>query len=62
MQYKTEKEMLFYFLRRIDYSMPLKDVLYGVGYDMGDFAFTKYTAQQIIELVKHTWVVLNETA
>lgn len=39
MQYNSDKEVVFAFMRRVDYNQTWKEIEFGLGYDFGDFHF-----------------------
>ena len=40
MHHDSQKAMVFYFLKRIDYNDTWENIKIGMGYDFGDFCFT----------------------
>lgn len=61
MKYKTEKEMFFAFLARIDYNRELTSVIHDAMIDMGDWCFhsKEYSWEKIQASIKNLWVVLH---
>lgn len=58
--YDNDKEMLFYFLCRINYNQSLEKMKMDIGYDLGDFMFeNKETKEKIRRLAVQNWMELN---
>jgi hypothetical protein len=41
MAYNSDKEVVFAFMRIVDYNKTWEEIEYGLGYDFGDFRFGK---------------------
>jgi len=56
MAYNSDKEVVFAFMRRVDYNQTWEEIEYGLGYDFGDFRFgkgdTKELRQKITDSIK----------
>ena len=39
MNYNNDKEVVFAFMRRVDFNQSWEDIEYGLGYDFGDYHF-----------------------
>ena len=52
--------MLFNFLNNyIDYSKTWQEIEYGMGYDLGDWAFRDIPHDRIYRIAKQLWIELN---
>lgn len=40
-EYSSDKEVVFALMRRVDYNKSWDEIEFGLGYDMGDYAFGK---------------------
>mgnify|MGYP003639017725 FL=1 len=56
MAYNSDKEVVFAFMRIVDYNKTWEEIEYGLGYDFGDFRFgkgdTKELRQKITDSIK----------
>jgi len=52
--YANDKEVVFSFLRRIDYNQRWEDIEFGMGYDFGDFNFGKGDSKELRQKIKET--------
>jgi len=41
MSYNNDKEVVFALMRRVDYNKTIEEILFDLGYDMGDYSFGK---------------------
>lgn len=47
MGYNSDKEVVFAFMRRVDYNQTWEKIEYGLGYDFGDFRFGKGDGKEL---------------
>jgi hypothetical protein len=47
MSYSNDKEVVFYFLERVNYNKSWEDIEFGLGYDFGDFNFGKGDGKEL---------------
>ncbi len=56
MSYSSDKEVVFAFMRRVNYNQTWEEIEYGLGYDFGDYRFgkgdNKELRQKIIDSIK----------
>jgi hypothetical protein len=59
-KHESTKAMMFFLLKRIDYSKSWERIEYDLGYDLGDYSFeNKECYKKVRALAKHIWVELN---
>jgi len=55
-EYNSDKEVVFAFMRRVDYNQTWKEIEYGLSYDFGDYDFgngdSKELREKITESIK----------
>lgn len=47
MAYNNDKEVVFAFMRRVDYNKSWEEIEYDLGYDFGDFNFGKGDSREL---------------
>lgn len=47
MSYNNDKEVVFAFMRRVDYNQTWEEIEYQLGYDFGDYNFGKGDSKQL---------------
>lgn len=47
MAYENDKEVIFAFIRRVDYNKSWQEIEYGLGYDFGDYDFGKGDSKEL---------------
>lgn len=56
MAYNSDKEVVFAFMRRVDYNKTWEEIEYALGYDFGDYYFgrgdSKELRQKITDSIK----------
>jgi hypothetical protein len=61
MTHDSAQDMMFYLLKRIDYTQTWEKIEYGLGYDLGDYSFTDRSYYDKTRLCAfQIWSVLNE--
>lgn len=48
----TDKEVVFAFMRRVDYNQTWEGIEYGLGYDFGDYTFGKGDSKELRQKIK----------
>lgn len=65
MAYNNDKEVIFAFMRRVNYNQSWEDIEYGLGYDFGDYNFgigdTKELRKKITETIKFMKIQFDGT-
>ena len=65
MAYKNDKEVVFAFMRRIDYNQTWEEIARGIDYDLGDFNFGKGDSKElrdkIVQSVKFLKIQFDNT-
>ena len=54
MEYNSDKEVVFAFMRRVDYNQTWKEIEFGLGYDFGDYNFGKGDTPELRQKIKET--------
>ena len=49
MAYNNDKEVVFAFMRRVDYNQTWEEIEYGLGYDFGDYNLGKAIAKNYVK-------------
>lgn len=52
MAYNSDKEVVFAFMRRVDYNQTWKEIEYGLGYDFGDYNFGKGDSKELRQKIE----------
>ena len=52
MGYNSDKEVVFAFMRRVDYNKSWEDIEFGLGYDFGDYQFGKGDGKELRKKIK----------
>jgi hypothetical protein len=47
MSYNNDKEVVFAFMRRVDYNQTWEEIEYQLGYDFGDYNFGKGDSKEL---------------
>jgi hypothetical protein len=47
MAYNNDKEVVFAFMRRVDFNKSWEEIEYGLGYDFGDYNFGKGDSREL---------------
>lgn len=54
MEYNSDKEVVFSFMRRVDYNQTWKEIEFGLGYDFGDYNFGKGDTPELRQKIRET--------
>jgi hypothetical protein len=54
MEYNSDKEVVFAFMRRVNYNKSWEEINFGLGYDFGDFNFGKGDTSELRQKIKDT--------
>lgn len=52
MAYNNDKEVVFSFMRRVDYNQTWEEIEYGLGYYFGDYNFGKGDSKELRQKIK----------
>jgi hypothetical protein len=52
MKYKNDKEVVFVFMRRVNYNLPWEEIEYQLNYDFGDYNFGKGDDAKLRQKIK----------
>ena len=54
MEYNSDKEVVFAFMRRVNYNKSWEEINFGLGYDFGDFNFGKGDTSELRQKIEDT--------
>jgi hypothetical protein len=52
MAYNNDKEVVFAFMRRVDYNQTWEEIEYELGYNFGDYDFGKGDSKELRQKIK----------
>ena len=52
--YNNDKEVIFAFMRRVDYNQTWEEIEFGLGYDFGDYYFGKGDSAELRQKIKES--------
>ena len=59
MGYTSDKQVVFAFLRRVDFNQTWEEIEWGLGYDFGDFDFGKGDSKKLRAKITETIKLLK---
>lgn len=59
MSYDNDKHVVFSLIKRVDYNKSVEDIMFDLGYDMGDYNFGKGDNQVLREKIINSILFLK---
>ena len=54
MEYKSDKDVIFSFMRRVDYNKTWEEIEHELGYNFGDYNFGKGHDSKLVQKISDT--------
>ena len=54
MAYNNDKEVIFAFMRRVNYNLTWEEIEFGLGYDFGDYNFGRGDTRELRNKIKES--------